>query len=595
MSDKVKVTIDGLEVNIPADSTVLQAAQIAGVDIPTLCYHPDLRTTGNCRVCVVEVEGMPTFQPSCAFKVWDGMKVKTNTPELRRARKMTVELMISRHNTECLNCDSNKNCELQDLADKMNIREVRFEIQPDFEHPMDHSSVIHRDPSKCVNCGRCIRMCNEIQTVNALEWAGRGYEKMAMTTMERPLNETACIACGQCINVCPVGALTERDDTARAWAFIEDPEIHTVVQTAPAIRAGLGEACGLEQGHLSAGKMFAAIKKVGFDKAMDTDFTADLTILEEGTEFLGRVTKALKDGDPNVAFPMLTSCSPGWINFIETYYPDMLDNLSTCKSPQQMFGPLAKTFYAEKAGIDPSKIKVISMMPCTAKKLECDRPEMNASGYQDVDLVLTTREFAKMIKEANIDFDRLEEIKPDAPMGVSTGAADIFANTGGVMEAALRTVHEIITGEALPALLNFTPVRGLVGIKEASITFDKVAEGFEFLQGVTVNVAVANATGNARKLLDSVKSGEKTYHFVEVMCCPGGCIGGGGQAKPTSWAIKAKRAAAIYKEDEGREMRKSHENPAVQTLYSEFLGKPNGHKAHELLHTTYTSKAHLLK
>jgi len=595
MSDKVKVMIDGLEVNVPADFTVLQAAQVAGVDIPTLCYHPDLRTTGNCRVCVVEIEGMPTFQPSCAFKVWDGMRVKTNTPELRRARKMTLELIISRHNTECLSCDSNGNCELQKLADKMNIRDVRFEIQPDFEHPMDHSSVIHRDPSKCVNCGRCIRMCNEIQTVNALEWAGRGYEKMAMTTMEKPIAETACISCGQCINVCPVGAITERDDTARAWAFIEDPDVHTVVQTAPAIRAGIGEACGLAEGYLSPGKMFAAIKKLGFDKAMDTDFTADLTIMEEGTEFLGRVTKAIKDGDPDVKFPMFTSCSPGWINFIETFYPEFLDNLSTCKSPQQMFGPLAKTYYPEKMGIDPSKIKVISMMPCTAKKLECDRPEMRDSGYQDVDLVLTTREFAKMIKEANIDFDRLEEIKPDAPMGVSTGAADIFANTGGVMEAALRTVHEIITGEALPALLNFTPVRGLEGIKEASITFDKVAEGYEFLKGVTVNVAVANATGNARKLLDAVKAGEKSYHFVEVMCCPGGCIGGGGQAKPVSWEIKAKRAAAIYKEDEGRELRKSHENPAIQTLYSEFLGKPNGHKAHELLHTHYTSKAHLLK
>jgi NADP-reducing hydrogenase subunit HndD len=593
MSEKVKVTIDGIEVNVPADFTVLQAAQIAGVDIPTLCYHPDLRNTGNCRVCIVEIEGMPLFQPSCAFKVWDGMKVMTNTPELRKARKMTVELIISRHNTECLNCDSNKNCELQDLADKMNIKDVRFEIEPDYDHPIDNSLIVQRDPSKCVNCGRCIRMCNEIQTVNALDWAGRGYEKMAMTTMEVPLAETACISCGQCINVCPVGALTERDDTEIAWKYIEDPEIHTVVQTAPAIRAGIGEACGLEEGYLSAPKMFAAIKKLGFDKAMDTDFTADLTIMEEGTEFLGRVTAAVKEGKEGVAFPMFTSCSPGWINFIETYYPDFLDNLSTCKSPQQMFGPLAKTYYAEKAGIDPSKIRVISIMPCTAKKFECDRPEMNASGYKDVDIVLTTREFAKMIKTANIDFDKLEEIKPDEPMGVSTGAADIFANTGGVMEAALRTVWEIITGDALT--LEFTPVRGLQGIKEAEVTIEKTAEGFEWLKGVAVKVAVVNSTGNARKLLDAVRAGEKSYHFVEVMCCPGGCIGGGGQAKPTSWEIKAKRAAAIYKEDENREIRKSHDNPAVQVLYKEFLGKPNSHKAHELLHTHYTSKAHLLK
>ncbi|HNW82383.1 MAG TPA: NADH-dependent [FeFe] hydrogenase, group A6 [bacterium] len=595
MSDKVKVTIDGILVNVPADFTVLQAAQLAGVDIPTLCYHPDLRNSGNCRVCIVEIEGMPTFQPSCAFKVWDGIKVKTNTAELRKARKMIVELIASRHNTDCLRCDSNMNCELQKLTDKMNLKEIRFEIQPDFEHPMDHSNIVQRDPSKCVNCGRCIRMCNEIQTVNALEWAGRGYEKMAMTTMEKPLAETACISCGQCINVCPVGALTERDDTEKAWAFIDDPEVHTVVQTAPAIRAGIGEACGLEKGYLSAPKMFAAIKKLGFDKAMDTNFTADLTILEEGTEFLGRVTRAIKDGATDVAFPMFTSCSPGWINFIETYYPEFLPNLSTCKSPQQMFGPLAKTYYAEKAGIDPSKIRVVSIMPCTAKKFECDRPEMNASGHKDVDIVLTTREFAKMIKTANIDFATLPEIKPDDPMGISTGAADIFANTGGVMEAALRTVYEIITGDALPALLNFTPVRGLVGIKEADITIEKTAPGFEWLKGVTVKVAVVNSTGNARKLLDAIKAGEKSYHFVEVMCCPGGCIGGGGQAKPTSWAIKAKRAASIYREDESRELRKSHESPAVAQIYKDFLEKPNSHKAHHLLHTHYFSKAHLIK
>ncbi len=593
MSDKVKVTIDGIEVNVPADFTVLQAAQLAGVDIPTLCYHPDLRNTGNCRVCIVEIEGLPLFQPSCAFNVWDGMKVMTNTPELRKARKMIVELIISRHNTECLNCDSNKNCELQDLADKLNIQDVRFEIEPDFDHPIDNSLIVQRDPSKCVNCGRCIRMCNEIQTVNALDWAGRGYEKMAMTTMEVPLAETACISCGQCINVCPVGALVERDDTEIAWKYIEDPEIHTVVQTAPAIRAGIGEACGLEEGYLSAPKMFAAIKKLGFDKAMDTNFTADLTILEEGTEFLTRVTHAVKEGKEGIAFPMLTSCSPGWINFIETYYPDFLDNLSTCKSPQQMFGALAKTYYAEKAGIDPSKIRVISIMPCTAKKFECDRPEMNSSGYKDVDIVLTTREFAKMIKTANIDFDKLEEIKPDDPMGVSTGAADIFANTGGVMEAALRTVWEIITGDALT--LELTPVRGLTGIKEAEVTIEKAAEGYEWLKGVTVKVAVVNSTGNARKLFDAIRAGEKSYHFVEVMCCPGGCIGGGGQAKPTSWEIKAKRAAAIYKEDENRELRKSHESPAVAQIYEEFLTKPNSHKAHELLHTHYKSKAHLIK
>lgn len=335
MTEKVNVLINNKEVNVPADFTILKAARMAGVEIPTLCHHPDLRDTGNCRMCVVEVEGMPAFQPACAANVWEGMKVKTNTAELRKSRRMTLELMLSRHNQDCLNCTSNMNCELQTLADKLNVRDIRFEVEPDFEHPMDMSNIIQRDPSKCINCGRCIRMCNEIQTVNALEWTGRGYEKMAMTTAEKALADTTCVSCGQCVNVCPVGALTERDDVDKAWAFIDDPEVHTVVQTAPAIRAGIGEACGLDEGYLSSGKMFAAIRALGFDKAMDTNFTADLTILEEGTEFLGRVTNAVKEGKKDVAFPMFTSCSPGWINFLETFYPEFIPNLSTCKSDRK--------------------------------------------------------------------------------------------------------------------------------------------------------------------------------------------------------------------------------------------------------------------
>ncbi|MFO7735789.1 MAG: [FeFe] hydrogenase, group A, partial [bacterium] len=384
----------------------------------------------------------------------------------------------------------------------------------------------------------------------------------------------------------------EQDDIEKAWSYIEDPEIHTVVQTAPAIRAAIGEACGLDAGYLSSGKMFGAIKALGFDKAMDTNFTADLTIIEEGHEFLGRLTKALKEKEEGISFPMITSCSPGWIKFMETFYPDFIPNISTCKSPQQMFGPIAKTYYAEQAGIDPEKMRVISIMPCTAKKYECDRPEMNASGYKDVDIVLTTREFGRMIKETGLDFDHIEEVVPESPLGESTGAADIFANTGGVMEAALRTVYEVVTGTPIPTL-NFTPVRGLEGIKEAEVTFETCVDDFKFLEGVTAKVAVAHTTGNARKVLDAVKSGEKTYHFIEIMACPGGCIGGGGQPKPVSWEIKMERAKAIYKEDEGKKIRKSHENPSITKIYEDFLGKPNSHKAHELLHTKYTNRSHL--
>ncbi len=594
-NDKVKLLIDGMQVEVPADFTIRQAAENVGIDIPVLCWHNDLREEGNCRVCLVEVEGQPTYQPSCAYKVAEGMKVKVNTPELIKARRMVLELILSRHNMDCLNCERNTHCELQTLADKYGMRENRFENEPP-QLPIDSSSVVIRDASKCINCGRCIRACNEVQTAYALDWAGRGYEKIASPTAGKPLAETTCINCGQCINVCPTGALMERDDTAQVWEWINDPEIHTVVQTAPAIRASVGEACGLPPGYLSTGKLAGVLKMLGFDRVMDTNFTADLTILEEGTEFLTRVTKALREGDKSVALPLITSCSPGWIKFMETFESDFIPNISTCKSPQQMFGALAKTYYPEKEKIDPAKVRVVSIMPCTAKKFECDRPEMKSSGYQDVDVVLTTRELARMIKLHGVNFDMVKETKWDDPMGVSTGAADIFANTGGVMEAALRTVYELVTGDPIPTL-HFEPVRGFgldehgaITAKEAEIRIEKATKGYEFLVGVTVKVAVAHSTGAARRLLDSVRTGEKSYHFIEIMACPGGCIGGGGQPRPTSWKIKAERAAAIYQEDDNRELRKSHVNPGITQIYEEFLGKPNSHKAHELLHTHYQAQ-----
>ncbi len=588
MSERVNVTIDNIEVSVPTDFTVLQAARMADIEIPTLCHHPDLRDTGNCRMCIVKVEGQRVFQPACAFKVYDGMKVTSNNNDIIKSRKLILEMILARHNVDCLNCERNTNCELQDLAEQYGMRDNRFPNEAS-ELPIDNSSVIVRDASKCVNCGRCIRACNEVQTAYALEWDGRGYEKIASTTANKPLEETTCINCGQCIMVCPTGALMERDDTSIVWDWIADPEIHTVVQAAPAIRASIGEACGYDPGYLSTGKLVSALRRVGFNKVMDTNFTADLTILEEGTEALTRFTKALRDGDKDVALPIITSCSPGWIKFVETFYPEYLPNISTCKSPQQMFGALVKTYYAEKEKIDPKKIRSISIMPCTAKKFECDRSEMTSSGYKDVDIVLTTRELARMIKLGGIKFDALKEDKWDDPMGLSTGAADLFANTGGVMEAALRTVYEIVTGTPIPTL-NFEPVRGLTGIKEASITFENTVDEYSFLKGATVNVAVAHSTGNARKLMDSIKSGEKSYHFVEMMACPGGCIGGGGQPRPVSWEIRKRRADAIYKEDEHRELRKSHENPTITRIYEEFLGAPNSHKSHELLHTHYVKR-----
>ncbi|MGQ9780378.1 MAG: NADH-dependent [FeFe] hydrogenase, group A6 [Bacillota bacterium] len=571
--ETVKLTIDGREVAAPKGTTVLEAAKLAGIDIPTLCYHPELDVRANCRVCLVEVEGSRTLQASCALPVTEGMKVRTNTPMAREARKMAVELLLANHPQDCLNCVRNQNCELQRLAERMGIRENRFALRDRTKYAKDTSTpAIVRDPAKCVLCRRCVAVCEKVQGVGVLFPINRGIETMVVPACGKDLAEVACTLCGQCIHVCPVGAIFERDDTGRVWEALADPTKHVVVQTAPAIRVSIGEEMGLPPGSISTGQLVAALRRLGFDRVFDTDFTADLTIMEEGSELLARLGK----GGP---LPLITSCSPGWIKFIEHYYPELLPHLSTCKSPQQMFGALAKTYYAEKTGIDPKDIFCVSIMPCTAKKFECQREEMRASGYQDVDVALTTRELARMIREAGINFKELAPENYDDPFGITTGAGLIFGATGGVAEAALRTVYELVTGKELPKI-DFHEVRGLEGIKEATVD----------LNGTKVKVAVAHGLGNARKVLDRVKDGTADYQFIEIMACPGGCIGGGGQPIPTNLETRMARIKAIYEADAGMPLRKSHENPAVKKLYEEYLGAPLGEKSHHLLHTHYVAR-----
>jgi len=568
----VKLTINNLPVEVPAGTTVLAAAEQAGVRIPTLCHHPDQDVKGVCRVCVVEVEKSRTLQAACAFPVAEGMVVRTNTAAVREARRVIVELMLSRHPKDCLGCARNRRCELQALAEELGVRDVRF-THIEKSHPKDESTPsLVRDPAKCVVCRRCVYTCNEVQGVGALFPAYRGHETVVIPAYDKPLLDIACSLCGQCVNACPVGAITEHDDTDKVWAALADPKTHVVVQTAPAIRATLGEEAGLPPGTLVTGKMVAALRRLGFDRVFDTDFTADLTIMEEGSELIQRLTTG-------GTLPVITSCSPGWVKFIEHFYPELLPNLSTCKSPQQMFGALAKTYYAKKAGIDPASIFVVSIMPCTAKKFEAARPEMNASGYRDVDVVLTSRELGRMFRESGVDWGRLADEEFDDPLGRSTGAAAIFGATGGVMEAALRTAYELVTKKELKNL-DFVAVRGMTKIKEATIDLD----------GTKINVAVAHGLGNAKELLERIKRGEKTYHFVEIMACPGGCIGGGGQPIKTTNAVREQRIDAIYREDKRMPLRKSHENPAITQIYAEFLGQPLGHKSHELLHTHYTAR-----
>jgi NADH-quinone oxidoreductase subunit G/NADP-reducing hydrogenase subunit HndD len=565
----VNVTIDGISVSCPETTLILDAAKMAGIDIPVLCYHPDLKVRATCRICVVELKGQKKLKTACSNEVWDGAEFITNSPSVRQVRKDVLELILAEHPQNCLQCVRSTNCELQQLARDFGIGKPLFANQPKKIAIEDSNGIIVRDMAKCVKCGRCVEMCQEVQTVGAINTAHRSVEYEITTAFDRPLQDSTCVYCGQCIAVCPVGALYEKDETEKVWQAIGDKEKHVVVQVAPAVRVALGEEFGLEPGSITTGKLVTALRRLGFDKVFDTDFAADVTIMEEGSELLERMANG-------GTLPLITSCSPGWINFAETFYADLLPHISTCKSPQQMFGALAKSYYPQKAGIEAAKIVSVSIMPCTAKKNESARPEMNGSGYRDVDVVLTTRELARMIKQAGFDFDKLGNEEFDAPLGLSTGAAVIFGTSGGVMEAALRTVYEIATSKEL-ANVDFEAVRGLTGVKEAEIDLD----------GKKVKVAIANGLKNSRVILDKIRAGECEYQFVEIMCCPGGCIGGGGQPWGTTKAVKEARMAGLYQADRRLTIRKSHENPAVKALYDEYLGKPLGHKSHELLHTHY--------
>ncbi len=589
----INLKINNIPVSVEDGATILDAAKKLNIKIPTLCHHEDLCVAGNCRVCVVEQKGMRNLQASCAVPASEGMEILTNSEKVRKSRKHIIELLLSEHNTDCTSCSKNGKCELQNLAAEYAIGDHQFiDLVQFHEYLIDYSSAsIVKDDSKCIRCQRCVRTCAELQKVAAVAVANKGCEQKISTFFDKPMANVVCTNCGQCINRCPTGALTERNYIEEVFEAIYDEDKHVVVQTAPAVRIALGEDLELEPGTRVTGKMVSALKRLGFDSVLDTDFTADLTIMEEGTELLTRLKKALVDGDKEIALPMTTSCSPGWIKFIEHKFPQFLPNVSTCKSPQQMFGALAKTYYAQKRNLDPSKVVSVSIMPCTAKKYEANRPEMRDSGYKDVDYVLTTRELAKMIKQAGIDFKTLEDDKYDSIMGNSTGAAVIFGATGGVMEAAIRTAYEIVTGREVPFDgLNITPVRGMEGVREASLKIEGCVDAWSFLEGVELKVAIAHGLTNANEVMTAVKEGKADYHFIEVMACPGGCLGGGGQPVPTSPEIRQKRADAIYEEDMNLPLRKSHENPEIVQIYKEFLEEPLGHKSHKLLHTHYTER-----
>jgi iron-only hydrogenase group A len=570
----IALTIDGRKIEVEEGSSILDAARKAGVHIPTLCYLPEVQAIGACRVCLVEVANSPTLQAACVAPAATGAVIYTNTERVRKARRFSVEMLLSNHPFECLTCAKNLNCELQRLAYDLGIREVRFRGAKSGGRIDESSPSIRRDQNKCILCRRCVTVCQEIQGVTALYTQGRGFDSKVEPAFDRELNDVACTCCGQCSLVCPVGAITEREYIDEVWEALHDPTKFVVIQDAPAVRAALGEEFGYPPGTLVTGKMLAAARKLGFDRVFDTNFAADLTILEEGTELLTRV----KEGG---TLPLITSCSPGWIKFIEHFYPELIPHLSTCKSPHQMLGALAKTYFAAKTGVDPKDMVVVSVMPCTAKKFECNRPEMRDSGFKDVDYVLTTRELAKMIKQAGIDFTALPDGNYDDPMGEYTGAATIFGATGGVMEAALRTAYEVATGKTLENV-EFAAVRGLNGIKEATIPVEGIGD---------VKVAVSHGLGNARKLLDRLKEGKADYHFIEIMACPGGCVGGGGQPIPVNDEVRRLRAQALYMEDCSLTYRKSHENPAIKKIYEEFLGEPLGKQSHKLLHTKYTPRS----
>ncbi len=578
MEKMLNIKINGMECTVPYGTTILEAARSLGIEIPTLCYLKEINEIGACRFCVVEVVGARSLVAACVFPIErDGTEIFTNSERVRKARKTTLQLILSTHERKCLSCVRSGNCELQKLCKEYGVDdEGKFDgDKPVYE--IDYSAAhMVRDNNKCILCRRCVAACNA-QGISVIGANARGIDTHIGSAFELPLGSTSCISCGQCIVNCPVGAIYEKDDTAKVFAAINDPTKHVVVQTAPAIRATLGECFGMPIGTDVTGKMFAALRRLGFDKVFDTNFAADLTIMEEATELLGRV----KNGG---VLPMITSCSPGWIKYCEHYYPTELDHLSTCKSPMQMQGAITKTYYAEKMGIDPKDIVSVAIMPCTAKKFECGRDDEAASGYADIDYALTTRELGRMIETAGINFNLLPEESCDSPLGQGTGAAVIFGTTGGVMEAALRTAAEVITGKSLDNP-EFTDVRGMEGVKEASYDLD----------GTTIKVAIASGTKNAKILMDKVKDGTADYTFIEIMGCPGGCINGGGQPVQNATVrnftdLKGLRAAALYENDKNRPHRKSHENEDVKTVYAEFLGEPNSHKAHEILHTSYVAR-----
>lgn len=575
--EMVNITIDTRKIQVPSNYTVLEAARCANIDIPTLCFLKDINEIGACRMCVVEIRGARSLQAACVYPVSEGLEIFTQTPKVRESRKVTLELILSNHDKKCLTCVRSRSCELQKLTEDLNIKDIRFEGEMS-KYPLDQlSASIVRDPNKCVLCRRCVNMCKNIQKVAVIDTNERGFKTIVGSAFNESLADVPCINCGQCITVCPVGALREKDDTDKVWAALANEDLHVVVQTAPAIRVALGEEFGMPIGTRVTSNMIASLRRLGFAKVFDTDTAADLTIMEEVTELVTRIQNGGK-------LPVITSCSPGWIKFCEHNYPEFLDNLSSCKSPHEMFGAVLKSYYAEKEGIDPAKIFVVSIMPCTAKKFEAQRPELSSRGYADVDVVLTTRELARMIREAGIDFTELPERHFDDPMGEASGAGVIFGATGGVMEAALRYLVELLEGKPL-GKVEFEAVRGVEGVKEATLE----------VAGMTIRAAVAHGTGNARKLLDKMKNGEAQYHFVEVMACPGGCVNGGGQpiqpSQVRSWIdLRAERAKAIYQEDESLTLRKSQDNPKVKKLYEEYLEHPGSHKAHELLHTHYMQR-----
>ncbi|MFA4964336.1 MAG: NADH-dependent [FeFe] hydrogenase, group A6 [Thermoleophilia bacterium] len=603
----VAVTIDGIETRVPFGMTILDAARTVGVEIPTLCNHPDLKVAGVCRMCVVDIEGQRTLQAACVYPITNSLTVNTHTRKVRKARRHVLQLLLSEHYGECYSCVRNGNCELQSLAEEYGIDSFTFghPEEPAFEADTSSYSVM-RDMNKCIRCRRCVRTCIDLQEVGVLEAVNRSNKTIIATFEDMPLGDVVCINCGQCVNRCPTGALYARDETDAVWAAIDDPDKHVVIQTAPAPRSAMGELFGLEPGTAVTFEMNTALRRAGFDRVFDTNFTADLTIIEEGTELIKRLYGALVQGDQSVALPQFTSCSPGWVKYLEHFYPEYLPNASSAKSPQQMFGALIKTYYAEKLGVDPSKIVSCALMPCSAKKFECNRPEMHDSGFKDVDFGLTTRELGKMFKEAGLHVPSLPKSDFDDPFGTATGSGVIFGATGGVMESALRTVIELVTGEKVESIYDhgdIIAVRGFEGVRYAEITIPKVGPvpeilahlvpDWEWLNGVTVKVAVAHGTANAKKVMEDIKAGGKfsECHFIEFMACPGGCLGGGGQPIPTNADIRAARAKAIYSEDKAYDVRKSYENPAVAMTYAEFLTDgPCGHKSHELLHTGYTAR-----